>query len=75
MIQTDTSSTLYNIRVRHHLDLSWSDALGGVSITHQSDGTSLLSGRLPDQTALIAVLVRLNNLGVTVLLVEQPAGQ
>jgi hypothetical protein len=71
MTKPDTSTTPYSIRVKDHLDLSWSDALGGVAITHQPDGTSHLQGYLPDQTALIAVLTRLNNLGVTVLSVEQ----
>ena len=70
MTQSDTSNQ-YAIRVRHHLDLSWSDTLGGITITHQPDGTSRLVGHLPDQPALIAVLSQLNSLGVTVLSVEQ----
>jgi hypothetical protein len=75
MTQPENSTTLYSIRVKDHLDLSWSDALGGVAITHQPDGTSRLHGRLPDQSALIAVMTRLNSLGVTVLSVEQTTGQ
>lgn len=75
MTQPETSTNLYSIRVKDHLDLSWSDALCGVAITHQPDGTSLLCGVLPDQAALIAVLTRLNSLRVTVLSVEQIPGQ
>lgn len=75
MTQPKTSTTLYSIRVKDHLDLSWSAALCGVAITHQPDGTSRLHGRLLDQTALMAVLTRLNSLGVTVLSVEQTTGQ
>ena len=71
MIQPEASTIPYTIRVRNHLDPSWSDTLGGIAITHDPDGTSRLDGDLPDQTALIAVLTRLNSLGVTVLSVAQ----
>lgn len=69
MIKSPT--TTYTIRVRDHLDPSWSDSLSAITITHHSDGTSRLIGSLPDQTALIAVLTRLNSLGVTLLSVER----
>lgn len=75
MTQSEQSTTLYHIHVKDHLDQSWSDALCGITITHQPDGTSCLHGYLPDQTALIAVLTRLNSLSVTVLSVEKQTGQ
>jgi hypothetical protein len=71
MIQPEPHTITYTLRVRNHLDPSWSDCLGGIAITHDPDGTSHLYGDLPDQTALIAVLTRLNSLGVTVLSVAQ----
>lgn len=71
MTQPETHTISYHIRVRNHLDPSWSDTLGGIAITHDPDGTSRLDGDLADQAALIAVLTRLNSLGVTVLLVAQ----
>ena len=60
----------YTIRVKNHLDQTWSDWLGAVEIIHLDDGTSLLRGCFPDQAALIAALTRLNDLSVTLLSVE-----
>jgi hypothetical protein len=60
----------YHIHVKGHLDETWSDCLGGVHISHQQDGSTLLGGNFPDQTALVAVLNTLNDLNVTILCVE-----
>ena len=50
----------YQIRVKGHLDASWSDRLGGLAIeTSDLDGdaiVSTLTGQLPDQSALSGVL-------------------
>ena len=57
----------YRIRVRGHLDPAWSSRLAGAEIAHEEGGTCLLSGRLPDQAALHALLVRLINLSLPLL--------
>ena len=42
----------YEIKIKGHLDPLWSDWFKGMNLTHlEGDGT-LLSGVLPDQTAL-----------------------
>ncbi|WP_307811182.1 hypothetical protein [Ktedonospora formicarum] len=38
----------YVIRVKGHLDTFWQEWFDRLSITHQSDGTTLLSGHLPE---------------------------
>ena len=53
----------YRIRVKGYLDSSWSDRLGGMSITttREADETSVstLDGLLLDQAALMGVLMTL----------------
>jgi hypothetical protein len=52
------------------LDATWSDRLGGLGLRICADGgrpVTELSGRLPDQAALVGVLVSLYNLGLPLL--------
>jgi hypothetical protein len=69
----DTPAT-YRIRVKGHLDRSWSDRLGGMAITSRShdDGptVSTLRGELLDQAALAGVLSALYNLHLPLVSVE-----
>jgi hypothetical protein len=58
---------IYQIIVQDHLDADWSEELEGMTITHQSDGTSLLSGPLADQSALHGLLIKVRDLGLTLL--------
>ena len=55
----------YRIRVQGTLDPSWSDWLGGMSITTSGDRdeapVTILVGRLADQAALMGVLDTLYN--------------
>jgi hypothetical protein len=57
----------YRIRVKGHLDPGWQEWLEGLQIVHEPAGNSLLLGRLPDQPALLGVLVKLSHLGVPLL--------
>ncbi len=61
---------LYLVRVEGQLDYSWSDWLGGLSITAQPDGSTLLTGTLPDQAALHGVLNKLYSLNLPLLSVQ-----
>jgi hypothetical protein len=57
----------YVIRVKGHLDPFWQEWFDHLSITHQSDGTTLLSGHICDQAALYGILLKLRDLGLTLL--------
>ena len=61
----------YKIRVKGHLDHSWSDWLGGMTISHEENGATLLTGALPDQGALHGVLNRLGDLAVQLISVNR----
>jgi hypothetical protein len=70
---------IYQIIVQGHLDADWSEELEGLTITHLSDGTSLLSGKLPDQSVLHGLLLKVGDLGLTLLSfsrldVQEPGG-
>ena len=59
-----------SIRVKGHLGSSWQPWLEGLQITHEPDGTSRLSGTLPDQPALYGVLIKIDHLSLTLLSLE-----
>jgi hypothetical protein len=64
----------YQIRVQGALDADWSDRMGGLRITVHAAGRETateLTGRLPDQAALIGVLTSLYDLGLPLLSVER----
>jgi len=57
----------YQIRLRGHLDTRWSDWFDGLTVSHETNGTTLLSGPVVDQAALHGLLSRINNLGLPLL--------
>ena len=61
----------YRFRVRGHLDDRWSDWLSGLAVQRQEDGTTVLVGPLVDQAALYGVIIRIRDLGLSLLSVSQ----
>lgn len=62
---------LYEIRIKGHLDSRWADRLEGMSFTHESDGTTILSGPVVDQAALHGLLRKVRDLGLPLVSVIQ----
>lgn len=62
----------YVIRVKGHLDAFW-QAWFDLSITHESDGTTSLSGLIRDQAALYGILFKMRDLGLTLLSLDASA--
>lgn len=60
-------TTTYEIRIKGHLDSRWADWFGDLTLTQQSDGTTVLSGPVVDQAALYGVLTKIHNLGMPLL--------
>ncbi len=60
----------YEIRIKGHLDLSWSDWLDGLKISHQENGETLLTGLVVDQAALHGLLNKMRDLGITLVSVN-----
>jgi hypothetical protein len=57
----------YVIRVKGHLDTFWQAWFDNLSITQERDGTTLLSGPIKDQAALYGLLIKMRDLGLTLL--------
>ena len=57
----------YEIRVHGHLSPEWAAVFEGMEITCLSDGDTALTGLVPDQAALYGLLLRLRDLGLTLV--------
>jgi hypothetical protein len=62
-----TQIPVYELRVQGHLDRHWTGWLGGLTVTHQKDGTSTLTGEIPDQAALHGLLAKVRDLGIALI--------
>lgn len=58
---------LYDIRLKGHLDARWASRFGGLSLSHASDGTTILAGPVVDQAALYGLLRTVRDLGLPLL--------
>lgn len=58
---------VYRIRVKGHLDSTWSDWFEGLTVSNLEGGEAILVGPLPDQAALQGVLNQISNLGMTLI--------
>ena len=66
--------SVYEIRVKGHLDSRWSAWFDGLTITNLPHGEALLSGALADQAALHGVLIKVRDLALPLLAVNQVSG-
>ena len=63
--------TVYQIRIKGHLGRQWTDWFGGLSITLEENGDTLLTGPVVDQAALHGLLKKVRDLGMTLLSVNR----
>ncbi len=61
----------YRITIKGHLDERWNDGFNGLIVTHESKGTTTLSGPIVDQSALHSVLARIQALNLALISVNQ----
>ena len=57
----------YEIRIDGHINVEWAEWFEAMSVTAQTDGTTLLSVLLADQAALHGLVRRIGSLGMTLL--------
>ena len=62
---------VYQIRLKGHLGREWTDWFGGLSITLEDNGETLLTGPLVDQAALYGLLRQVRDLGMPLLSVNR----
>ena len=61
------AAAVYRIRVAGRLDERWSSWFGDLALTVDEDGTTGLTGVVPDQAALHGLLGRVRDLGLPLL--------
>jgi hypothetical protein len=69
---------IYQIRIQGHLGRQWTDWFGGLAITLEEVGDTLLTGPVVDQAALHGLLKKVRDLGMPLISVirvepDQPA--
>jgi hypothetical protein len=68
--QTMNTPQEYEIRVAGHLSSNWSARFEGLSMRHEPEGETVLSGTL-DQAALHGVLMKVRDLGLNLISVNR----
>jgi len=61
----------YEIRLKGHLDTRWAAWFDGLSLTNESDGTTLIHGPVADQAALHGLLQKVRDVGLPLVSVTQ----
>jgi len=61
----------YEIRLAGHLESRWATWFDGLGVAIDPDGTTVLLGELPDQSALHGVLQRARDLGLPLVSVRR----
>ena len=69
--QQGSTATIYEIKIKGHLEERWADWFGGLTFTHEPDGTTTLQGTIADQAALHGLLNGIRDLGLPLLSVHQ----
>ena len=59
--------SVYEIRIKGHLDRQWTEWFEGLTIALQDNGDTLLSGPVVDQSALYGLLRKVRDLGMPLL--------
>jgi len=65
------NGNIYQIKLKGHLNNSWSDWFDGLTFTHEEDGTTTLTGEIVDQSALHGLLKKVRDLGLPLISVNQ----
>jgi hypothetical protein len=62
---------VFQIRIKGHLGLQWTEWFEGLVITQKADGDTLLTGPVVDQAALHGLLKKVRDLGMPLTSVTQ----
>ncbi len=62
---------IYQIRIKGHLGPQWTDWFGGLTITLEDNGETLLTCPVADQAALYGLLRKVRDLGLPLISVTR----
>lgn len=72
MNETDRDPhTIYEVRLRGKIAARWVEWFDGLAMTYTDDGDTLLRGAVADQAALHGLLIKVRDLGLTLLAVQR----
>lgn len=61
----------YEIRLKGHLEPRWAAWFDGLTLTQETDGTTVIRGSVIDQAALHGLLSKVRDLGLPLIAVTQ----
>ncbi len=71
-LKTDPDqSMIYQIRLKGYLTNQWSEWFGGLAITLEDNGDTLITGPVRDQAALHGLLKQVRDLGIPLISVNR----
>ena len=62
---------IYEIRVKGHVAPDWSDWFGQLTLRHYANGETVITGPVRDQAALFGLLIKMRDLGLTLISVNR----
>lgn len=63
----EPEAPIYQIKVKGRLQEDWTEWFGGLSISHEGSGLTVLTGPVVDQSALHGLLVKIRDLGLPIV--------
>lgn len=66
-----TEAGRYEIRLKGHLDARWAAWFDGLTLTRESDGSTVIQGQLVDQAALHGLLQKVRDVGLPLISVAR----
>lgn len=66
----ETADQVYKIKLAGHLDESLTDWFHGMKFSYEQDNTTIISGKITDQSALHGILKKIRDLGLILLAVS-----
>jgi hypothetical protein len=63
--------TQYRIQVKGHLPDGWFEMVENMEVICEEDGNTTISGPIRDQAALYGLISKLQNLGLTLISINQ----
>jgi hypothetical protein len=57
----------YEVRLKGHLDTRWAGWFDGLSLSNESDGSTVIRAEIPDQAALHGLLQKVRDVGLPLI--------
>lgn len=68
---TPNEATIYQIRLKGHLGTQWAEWFGGLTLTLEENGDTLLTGPVTYQAALYGLRKKVRDLGMPLISVNR----